>query len=700
MNHNRVCLALILGASEFPELLPGQPPSEAFRNSAAEIEQYFKSQTTGLAAYHVESLFDADLSVIELGNKIEAILRDNSDATDLILYYVGHGGFLNGREYYLALRSTQRTLDHLTGLRMSSLSAIINRSFADRRLFILLDCCFAGTAVNEWQSISSLGTFIEKHTLQTLPPHGTALLVASSKDDPAITPHGRPYTMFFECLRDVLHQGIKDIGPTMSLDDVGERLRFVVNSRFGDYGSIPEIHSPSQRVGDIAKWPLFRNPAYAAPSLPDDLIVPLGNPLPKVRAGAVDTLEDYLATADQDICALALQELKRLAHSDDSTLVRNHAAEALARALGPGYSHDETGSAEATGPAEAAEGAGRANDHSAAARLADPPAEVRDEHDWAMAALAEPAEESRPTPSRHEAPETATGESQAGELEAETTETVGIQTVSEAAELDVSVWASRRRIPPGSTVSWTCEVKNAGKVAVQAIEVTDAAGTQLHPPFELVPGQERTFKFTKQYGQQGGRMTIAVLGRAGDETLVSAEGSGRVTVQQPGRHRQASPPVPEATHPQRIEQPAVAAPLPSPEDPALKSAVIRRRTAIMPLSQPSGQGPLDVSQFRAALRQVKATARLGQISVNRAIRLIGDGERHFRVATGRLAKTDEWQHRVVNWSAEVAALGTNELVMVKLTPPAPQEIVRSIQQLADEIELATGVRIPTHEFVC
>jgi hypothetical protein len=95
---------------------------------------------------------------------------------------------------------------------------------------------------------------------------------------------------------------------------------------------------------------------------------------------------------------------------------------------------------------------------------------------------------------------------------------------------------------------------------------------------------------------------------------------------------------------------------------------------------------------------VKATAKLKDASLNRAIRLIGEGEHHYRIATGRLASPADWRRRVVDWAAEVATLGTDELVMVKLAPPSPQQIVININQLSGYVEAATGVRIPTDEF--
>jgi hypothetical protein len=677
--NKRICLALVLGASEFPGLLPDQGPNEAFRNSAGRVEQYFGAQRNGAVDYRVASLFDSDLNVIEQGGKVEELLKENADATDLIVYYVGHGGFVGGREYYLALKSTRQSMEHLTCLRISSLSAIINRWFTNRRLFILLDCCFAGTAVNEWQSIPSLGRMIESRALRHLPPHGTAMLVASSKDEPAISPRGRPYTMFCECLLEVLNQGIEGAGPTMSLHDVADHLRVLVNARFGDYGSIPEIHSPRQRAGDIAKWPLFPNPAYTAPSLPEDLIAALGNPLPKVRAGAVGTLEDYVSAA-ADLSLVAFHELERIAKNDDSTLVKKNATEVLARIGTSSFS--VTGLPTGTG------------DHRASLTgsldLVD-----ENQHEFGQPG----AEGNVP----HEPPNAAPTHDAAFKSESAVPRhdrQILADEISPKAALAVSIWPSQRRIPEDGQVTWTCKVSNTGAAPVRSIEVTDAAGTQLHRAFDLGAAQARRFKFSRRYGQQGGRMTIAVLGRTDHDILVSAEGSGVVSVlrAEGGLSRTSLhlSPAPQSGPP---DLSTAASRAPSLKPTQTTGSDLPRSPADTPRTDNAiVTASIDAPRFREAVRSVKVTAKLGDMSVNRALRLIGEGERHYRVTAGQLTPPPEWHHRVVDWAADVSAFGTDELVMVKLKPPSRQEIVQNLHRLACHIHGLTGVRIPIDEF--
>jgi len=242
---------------------------------------------------------------------------------------------------------------------------------------------------------------------------------------------------------------------------------------------------------------------------------------------------------------------------------------------------------------------------------------------------------------------------------------------------------SQRRIPPNSQVTWTVTVTNDGQVPVQAVEVTDAAGTQLTPSFDLDVGAHHRIKFSNHYGDRGGKMTIAALGRTDDDALVAVEGVGRVSVRQP------------AVRPQPAATPS-ATPLLKVWENTRKPVSSRPPAQFTARPQPAES--LDLTQFRTALRQVKHTAKLGDATVNRFIRLIGEGEHHYRIATNRTARPRHWERQVVDWVAEVASVRSGDVIMVRLEPPSPGEIVENIDTLAAEVASATAVRIPTNEF--
>ena len=326
-------VAIILGASEFPKA-NALPASPAFAGSASAFTDYLKSEHgLRLADDQVLDLFDHDGNVIDQNDQLTEYLLRNQNASDLVIYYVGHGGFLPDREYFLALRSTKQGAEGLTGLRIQALAHLVEEYFPGKRVFLILDCCFAGEAVAQFQS-DELGTIVENKTFDALPEAGTSLLVAASKDEPAIAPTGAAYTMFSDCFLEVLAEGIAGGRKALSLAEIGAVVQRRIRSKFGQRGVRPEVHSPRQGEGDIANIPLFPNPAYSPPkpkALPAGIHDALRNPLADIREGAIRPLARLMDSGDQEIARLARAELERLADQDDSRSVQERAADALGK---------------------------------------------------------------------------------------------------------------------------------------------------------------------------------------------------------------------------------------------------------------------------------------------------------------------------------------------------------------------------------
>ena len=319
MSDERVCLALTLGASRFPGLDVEDSP--AFAASAEGIASYFRSHVTDEVTYRVESLFDSELDVIRQKRALTDILAENTDVTDLVVYYVGHGGFLReNQEFYLALRSTEEGHQDVSGLRSSSLAQAIKGRFD--RVYVVLDACFAGEVVHDFQPVA-LPAMVARRTIASLPDRGVALLLASSKDHAAMSPADLPRTMFCDCLLQVLGEGIPGASRLLTLDDVGAELKRVVVRRFGDEAVMPEVHSPQQTAGDAAKTPLFFNPAYEEPE-------PARLP---VRADRVEALERKVRQLEEQLAGTApdraADELERIATEEDNTGPGARAAEVL-----------------------------------------------------------------------------------------------------------------------------------------------------------------------------------------------------------------------------------------------------------------------------------------------------------------------------------------------------------------------------------
>jgi hypothetical protein len=330
MSAARKIVAVMLGASQFP--LAGFDPNAAFAASATAFREYLERHDgAGLTSDRILDLFDDDRGVLDQGDQLIEFLTRHTDATDVVFYYVGHGGFLADREYFLVLRSTKKGREQFRGLRIRALAQLLKEHAPHHRVYLILDCCFAGEAVREFQS-GELGLLLEKETFDAMRATGTALLVAASKDEPAITPTGRRQTMFSECLMDVLEDGIPGKDEALSLSDVAEALQARIRDKFGLQGVRPEIHSPRQRGGDIAKLPLLPNLAYEPPAekaLPSGLLQALQNSIPDFRRTGVVLLSDFYQGDDPELKLLAKQELHRLATQDDSLSIRELAEKTL-----------------------------------------------------------------------------------------------------------------------------------------------------------------------------------------------------------------------------------------------------------------------------------------------------------------------------------------------------------------------------------
>src|SRR5580704_6766468 len=207
-------LVIILGASVFPRA-PKLAAGKAFYTSASDFKDYVIS-TDGLRvpAENVQWLFDdnrgAGDQLRDLADFLQTKSRnantDNSPVRDLLIYYVGHGLFSRGdHAYCLAIRSTSESAEGFSSIRMSDLAGLIKDNAAFMRRFLVLDCCFAGSAYKSFQT-SPLAA-AEVQIVKELPRKGTALLCSSNSNDASRAPEGMERTMFSNALLNTLRRG-------------------------------------------------------------------------------------------------------------------------------------------------------------------------------------------------------------------------------------------------------------------------------------------------------------------------------------------------------------------------------------------------------------------------------------------------------------------------------------------------------------
>ncbi len=250
-------ITILLGASTFPKFK--RFSNEAFKNSYLKIKEYCLEPTgLNVQAKNILDLFETEELPANQYKKIISFLSTHTEATDLIFYYVGHGYYDANQEYCLACRCTDEEIKSDTGIRIKSLADALRKNTSIRK-FILLDCCFAGEAVPVFQS--ELHTVTQKKIETILNPKtGTALLLASSKDNAAISPPNNIYTMFTSCLIEVLKKGIVGKPEKLTLSEIRDEVEILIQQNFPDNIVRPEVHSPYQPEADLATtYRLFPN---------------------------------------------------------------------------------------------------------------------------------------------------------------------------------------------------------------------------------------------------------------------------------------------------------------------------------------------------------------------------------------------------------------------------------------------------------
>src|SRR6266699_25071 len=154
-------LLILLGASEWP-FAPEFQGSEAFANAARRLRAYFLNpRPFGLPPENLLDLFNSNQSADELdvaisqclGQRIAALRATGQPARDLLLYFIGHGGFV-GRDsdFYLAIRRTRMDNPRASGLQMMSVADTLTERARHLRRIIILDCCFAAAAFSAFQA--------------------------------------------------------------------------------------------------------------------------------------------------------------------------------------------------------------------------------------------------------------------------------------------------------------------------------------------------------------------------------------------------------------------------------------------------------------------------------------------------------------------------------------------------------------------
>ncbi|WP_321947833.1 caspase family protein [Paraburkholderia sp. J10-1] len=266
---------ILLGASHFPNH-EDLGETASFYTSKEAIRRYLVDT---LRADPILDLFDSpeppSTILVRISSFIESDLRASFGSlasNNLFVYYVGHGYPARGDpdEYFLALASTTRKHPDFTALDFRSLARILRSDASTMRKFIILDSCYAGSALGHMGSGETPQSVLSARASALLragevqdsstPTKGTALYCAADRDAEALAPPGEQYTMFSGAILHALSAGRDRQGRFLSLDDVHQTAWEYISERYGKQGIRPALHAPDQSGGNIAtKVYLFPN---------------------------------------------------------------------------------------------------------------------------------------------------------------------------------------------------------------------------------------------------------------------------------------------------------------------------------------------------------------------------------------------------------------------------------------------------------
>lgn len=266
-------LVVILGASQWPEfeeLNRGGDPS-TFSRSAQDITEYFLNQFS-LPPDNLKNLFDTELTPSDIDKEISKFIEDrtrdmesrNRPASNLLIYFVGHGGFDERSEYYLAIRSTREDNPGASSLRPATLKVTLKRKARSLRHIIILDCCFAGAALKDLQAPAEDLIVQQTKDLLVDTKRGSSLLSSSSDKDASVgVSHDKRHTAFTGALLHALKGNEYLSQDYLSLEDITRAIREYLHKHYdnadGKKPPSPRIDHPDQREENIAEYQFFPN---------------------------------------------------------------------------------------------------------------------------------------------------------------------------------------------------------------------------------------------------------------------------------------------------------------------------------------------------------------------------------------------------------------------------------------------------------
>jgi hypothetical protein len=343
-------LAIILGAQEWPNM-KSLRASNSFKLSYLAFKDYLVSESgLNLPSSCVEDLFDEKLGRDDTDIAIRTFLEKHyvegvPNFTDLIIYYTGHGDFTRGEQHFqVILRSSNDQVLDYAGYTMRQLAATVNSAARKARKLVILDCCYAAAAFDDWQKqgVDDVKRAITQQAAVNFPDtseiSGTALLCACDEDKWALFKDNEP-TMFTGGLVQSLLKGDDERGDSLSIGDVYTLTKEAIGNLHHTDAVTPVLHVPKGQREQLTSYALFPNPArrFGPLSRRLSLIESKIDELTSAQAGMVSDIKSSRSAVDEfrkDLDARTLEISSLSARLDGALQQLESRGSATRRSLG------------------------------------------------------------------------------------------------------------------------------------------------------------------------------------------------------------------------------------------------------------------------------------------------------------------------------------------------------------------------------
>jgi len=215
--------AILVGSSEFPESNGSLSPLACAATDVGELKallsdpQYSRFDNVQVAL---------DLPHYEVLLRINKVMRKASREDQIFLFYSGHGMLDGEARLHLATVNTEPEHLHATTIPADSLRSLF-RETQCRRIVIVLDCCFAGTAGDQLQLDRFLQDSFRDTSDAISKGYAVCVIAASGADRAAYAPSNGGSSYMTAAMIEVIRSGRADRNQdgVVTIEEVYEGMR-------------------------------------------------------------------------------------------------------------------------------------------------------------------------------------------------------------------------------------------------------------------------------------------------------------------------------------------------------------------------------------------------------------------------------------------------------------------------------------------